>query len=81
MMECRWARQAVKDRVHVLQDARADLMERILHGSAPARMDARMEGLEAMRAVRPATENLYAALNDRQKKTADDLIGVDRGAM
>lgn len=67
--------EAVKGWVDVLQDAREDLTERMSHGSAPARMDARMEGLEAMKAVKPATENLYAALNDKQKKTVDDLIG------
>ncbi|RUV74803.1 MAG: hypothetical protein EOR30_29570 [Mesorhizobium sp.] len=76
---------AVKGRVDVLQNARESVTERMQQGSATDRMDARIEGLEAiveaMKAVKPATEKLYAALNDKQKKTADELIGVDCGAM
>ena len=34
-----------------------------------------------MKAVKPATDKLYAALTAEQKKIADQLIGVDCGAM
>jgi len=34
-----------------------------------------------MKAVKPATDRLYTALTDAQKKVADQLIGMDCGAM
>jgi hypothetical protein len=37
--------------------------------------------VETMKAVKPATEKLYAVLSDEQKKIADELIGTDCGAM
>jgi hypothetical protein len=37
--------------------------------------------LESMKAMKPATEALYAVLSDEQKKMADELIGADCGAM
>jgi DNA-binding transcriptional LysR family regulator len=44
------------------------------------RMDARIKSMEtmvdSMKAVKPATEKLYAVLTDEQKKVADQLIGT-----
>ena len=37
--------------------------------------------VESMKAVKPATDKLYTALTAEQKKVADQLIGVDCGAM
>jgi hypothetical protein len=37
--------------------------------------------LESMKAVEPAIVKLYSALTPEQKKAADQLIGVDCGAM
>jgi len=34
-----------------------------------------------MKAIKPATVNLCAVLTPEQKKVADQLIGVDCGAM
>ncbi len=76
---------AVKGRVDVMQGMRQGMMNAMQKGSAIERMDARMKGMEAMvesmKAVKPATEKLYAALSDEQKQVADQLIGLDCGAM
>jgi hypothetical protein len=37
--------------------------------------------VDSMKAVKPASEKLYAVLTDDQKKVADQLIGEDCGAM
>ena len=54
-------------------------------GSALQRMDARIKGLESMldslKALKPATEALYAGLTDEQKKKADQLLGGRCGMM
>lgn len=77
--------EAVKGRVDVMQQMRQGMMEGMQQGSAPERMDARVKGMEAMvdalKAAKPATEKLYAVLDDEQKKMADQLIGMDCGAM
>lgn len=77
--------EAVKGRVDVMQNTREDMMKRMQEGGATERMDARIKSMEAMveamKAVKPATEKLYATLNDKQKSAADELIGVDCGAM
>jgi hypothetical protein len=76
---------AVKARVDLMQDMHAKMVETMQKGTATERMDSRIAGMEAMlgslKALKPATEGLYAALTDEQKKVADDLIGVDCGAM
>jgi len=76
---------AVKGRVNAMQDMRQDMIDAMQKGSAIERMDARIKSMEAMvqamKAVKPATEKLYAALTDEQKKVADQLIGMDCGAM
>lgn len=61
------------------------MMDAMDKGGAIERMDIRTKSMEAMvgsmKAVKPATEKLYAALTADQKKVADQLIGVDCGAM
>ena len=51
-------------------DLRAQIREK-MKGGATERMDARIKGMEAMidalKAAKPATEKLYAVLNDEQK--------------
>jgi len=77
--------EALKARVSAMQGMHQSMIEAMQKGGAIERMDARIAGmaamLEAMKAVKPATEKLYAALNDEQKKLADQLIGMDCGAM
>ena len=76
---------AIKARVTVMQGLRTTMMDAMDKGSAVDRMDIRIKSMEAMvesmKAVKPATEKLYAALTAEQKKAADQLIGVDCGAM
>jgi hypothetical protein len=76
---------AVTDRVGVMQRVRQTMMEAMRTGDANERMDARITGMEsmvaAMKAMKPATEKLYAVLSDEQKKGADQLIGMSCGAM
>jgi hypothetical protein len=61
------------------------MMGAMQKGSAIERIDARISGmeamLEAMKAVKPATVKLYEVLTTEQKNIADDLIGIDCGAM
>lgn len=77
--------EAIKSRMDAMQQMRQGMMEAMQQGSATERMDARIKGMEAMvdalKAAKPATEKLYAVLNDEQKKMADQLIGMDCGAM
>jgi hypothetical protein len=76
---------AVKGRVDVMQGMRQAMMDAMEKGNATGRMDARIKSMEAMvesmKATKPATETLYAVLTDEQKKVADQLIGMDCGAM
>jgi hypothetical protein len=76
---------AVKARVDLMQDMHAKMVETMQKGTATERMDSRIAGMEAMleslKVLKPATEELYGVLTDEQKKVADDLIGVDCGAM
>jgi hypothetical protein len=77
--------EATVDRIDLMQGMRQGMFEAMQSGTAIERMDARIAGmeamLEAMKALKPATESLYAVLTDEQKKVADQLIGVDCGAM
>lgn len=77
--------EAVKARVEVMQSMRQSMWETMREGGALQRMDARIAAMEAMveamKAVKPATDQLYQALTDEQKKAADELIGMDCGAM
>ncbi|ODT16302.1 MAG: hypothetical protein ABS35_28855 [Kaistia sp. SCN 65-12] len=76
---------AIKARADVMQGMRTSMMDAMDKGGAIERMDIRIKSMEAMvesmKAVKPATEKLYAALTADQKKVADQLIGVDCGAM
>lgn len=77
--------EAIKARVTIMQGMRASMMDAMDKGSALDRTDIRIKSMEAtvesMKAVKPATEKLYAALTAEQKKVADQLIGIDCGAM
>lgn len=77
--------EAVKDRAATMQGMHQTMMALMDDGSAIDRMEARITGMEAMlesmKAVKPATEALYAVLSKGQKEKADDLIGMGCGAM
>ncbi len=77
--------EAVKARATVMQGMRTTMMDAMDQGGAVDRMDIRIKSMEAMvesmKAIKPATEKLYVALTAEQKKAADELIGVDCGAM
>jgi hypothetical protein len=77
--------EAVKGRVETMQGLRKAMLETMQKGGAIERMDARIAGMQAMvdamSAVKPATEKLYGVLTAEQKKIADELIGLDCGAM
>ena len=76
---------AVKARVAIMQGTHAAMMNKMTSGSAVDRMYARVTSMQAMvdgmKAVTPAIGKLYAALTAEQRKTADQLIGMDCGAM
>jgi hypothetical protein len=75
----------VKSQVAAMQGMHQNMMEVMQKGSAVDRVDARIGAMEAMldamKAMKPATEKLYAGLKDEQKKIADQLIGTHCGAM
>jgi hypothetical protein len=77
--------EAARSRATVMQAVRANMMEAMQKGGAVERMDVRIASMEAMlesmKAVKPAIERLYSALAPEQKKAADQLIGVECGAM
>jgi hypothetical protein len=77
--------EEVGARIDLMQSMRQSMFDTMQQGTATERMDARIAGmeamLEAMKALQPATEKLYGVLTDEQKKVADQLIGVDCGAM
>jgi hypothetical protein len=76
---------AIKARGTAMQGMHADMMQAMQTGSAMARMDAHIKSMEAMvgslKALKPATEALYAVLTDEQKKKADQLLGGGCGMM
>ena len=76
---------AVKLRVGAMQSMHAGMMSAMQDGGAVERMEARISGMEAMveamKAVKPATEALYGVLSDDQKTKADELIGLGCGGM
>ena len=77
--------EAAKSRVGDMRGMHQGMMAAMQKGSATDRMDARIKNMEAMveamKTMKPATEKLYAVLTADQKKTADQLIGMDCGAM
>ena len=76
---------AVIGRGEVMQGMHQSMMALMDDGGAVERMEARIAGMEAMieamKAVKPATEALYAVLTDDQKKLADESIGLGCGGM
>jgi LTXXQ motif family protein len=70
---------AVRARHSSMESSHADMMEAKQSGHVVERMDARIKALESMvdslKALKPATEALYAALSEEQKKKADQLLG------
>jgi hypothetical protein len=76
---------AVRARQTAMQDVHADMIKAMQSGSALERMDARIKAMETMvdslKALKPATETLYAVLSDEQKKEADQLLGGSCGMM
>ncbi len=76
---------AVRARHAAMQGMHAEMMQAMQTGSAMARMDAHIKAMESMveslKALKPATEALYAVLTDEQKKQADQLLGGGCGMM
>ena len=76
---------AVKARVETMQGVRATMMTAMKTGSAVDRMNARISSMQAMvdamKAVSPAIIKLYSVLTVEQRAVADQLIGMDCGAM
>jgi hypothetical protein len=76
---------AVKNRASTMQNMHASMMQAMQSGTAPDRVDVHIKHmtamLEAMKALKPATEDLYRVLNAEQKKKADTLLGAGCGMM
>jgi len=76
---------AVRARHTAMEGMHMDMMKAKETGSALERMDARIKSteakLESLKALKPATEALYGALTDEQKKKADKLLGGGCGMM
>jgi hypothetical protein len=66
-----------------MESVHAGMMTAKENGNVLDRMDARTKALETMadslKALKPVTEALYAALSDEQKKKADQLLGAGCG--
>jgi hypothetical protein len=75
---------AVRKNHATMEGMRADMMK-ARSGTAVDRLDARIKATEAkldsLKALKPATEALYNALTDLQKKEADKLLGGSCGMM
>ena len=71
---------AVKARASNMQGMHTAMMQAMQSGTALERLDERTKAMENMveslKALRPATEALYGALSDDQKKKADQLLGM-----
>lgn len=72
--------KAVKARGDAMGSMHATMMQAMQSGTAMARMDAHTRHMEtmldAMKALKPATETLYKVLSDDQRKKADLLLGM-----
>ena len=70
---------AFRTRGAAMQSMHADMLQIMQSGNAMARLDAHIKAMEAMvdslKALKPATEALYAVLTDDQKAKADQLLG------
>jgi hypothetical protein len=71
---------AVKARASSMQSMHGTMMQAMQSGTAMARMDAHIKAMEAMteglKALKPATEALYAELTPDQKQKADQLLSM-----
>jgi hypothetical protein len=76
---------AVRARQKAMQDVHADMIKVWQSGNAMDRLDVHIKAMETMvdslKALKPATEALYAVLTDEQKKEADQLLGGGCGMM
>lgn len=76
---------ALKNRATVMQSTHEAMTQAMRSGTVIGRLDAHIQRmsamLEAMKALKPATEDLYRVLNDEQKKKADTLLGAGCGMM
>jgi hypothetical protein len=74
---------AVRVRHDAMESVHADMMKAKGNGSAVDRMDAHIKAMETMvdslKALKPATDALYAALSEEQKEKADQLLGSGCG--
>jgi len=72
--------KALKSRATTMQSMHATMMQVMQSGTAIERMQAHIQAmqsmLDSMKAITPATEALYKALSDEQKKKADSLLGT-----
>jgi hypothetical protein len=76
---------AVRARGTTMQSMHAAMMQTMQTGNVMDRMDAHIKAMESMveslKSQKPATEALYAVLDDAQKKKADQLLGGGCGMM
>lgn len=76
---------ALADAIRANAKAGMGMMDNMSQGSLTERMAAREKNLaaqaEALRKFKSAVDPLYAALNDEQKKTADELLMSPMGMM
>ena len=71
---------AIKARMTGMQGTHQAMMQAWQTGTATARLDAHTKAMETMveslKALKPATEALYAVLSPEQKTKADQLLGM-----
>lgn len=79
--------EAAKERTNAFEEMHRNMMDPAEDSDAVSRMNDHISAMEAMlagyKAMKPAMEALYSALNDAQKKIADQLMtkGMGCGAM
>ncbi len=76
---------AARARVEAMQQYGHEMFDAMQSGTAIERMEARIAMMstmsEAMKNMLPATKEFYSVLDADQKQVADQLIGMDCGAM
>jgi hypothetical protein len=76
---------AVRNHAGRMQDTYQHHVDAMMQGDAISRIDARIQMMEAMldamKAIRPAIDQLYKALTSDQKQLANQLIGPDCNGM
>jgi hypothetical protein len=69
---------ALKKNLESMHAMRGGMMKKMMGGSAPDRLDARIGAMEkrlsALKEIRPALDKFYATLSDAQKKKADEML-------